>query len=272
MSGQRTLCSNNMRQLILSWHMYNGDFTGHIVTSCTGNCGNWGNPAAWAPGYCGGADQPGSFADVPGGIGLSLTGVAPPFNESSAQALQAGAFWPYASSLPVYQCPGDHTTVTNVHRFRNYAMNCYMNGYPTEYKDGAIAGYGDGDPPVLVFFQKEAQVLKPAGLFVFIEQDPFSIDDDEFDLNPYDGAGFLTGMEAPSRVHANCFNWSFADGHSETYNMRDYAKSINWVAPAPAGSFTVQQVDGGGILNPDWQAVTNRTSIAAPTKAAAARP
>jgi prepilin-type processing-associated H-X9-DG protein len=70
-------------------------------------------------------------------------------------------------------------------------------------------------------------------------------------------------MEAPSRVHANCFNWSFADGHAETYQLRDVPKSINWVANSMAGSCTVQKADSAqpGGLNPDWVAVSNHTSV-----------
>jgi prepilin-type processing-associated H-X9-DG protein len=70
-------------------------------------------------------------------------------------------------------------------------------------------------------------------------------------------------MEAPSRVHAHCFNWSFADGHAETYALRDYPKSINWVANSLPGSFTVQKLDPAepGGLNPDWLAVSNHTSV-----------
>ncbi len=263
--AQRTYCANNMHQLALSWYMYNGDFTGHIVSCEAAVSDGVANKAAWAPGYCGGGDQPGSFAGT-GAASETDTYYGPsPFDESSAQALQAGALWPYTTSLPLYQCPGDRTTVTNAHRFRNYAVNCYMNGTGVANHDGSISGCGDLDPPRLVFFQREAQLLKPASLFVFIDQDPFSIDDDEFSINPFnaDATMDLSGMEAPSRVHANCFNWSFADGHAETYKLRDYPKSINWVAPSAPGSFTVQKLDGAwaGGLNPDWLAVSNCTSL-----------
>jgi prepilin-type N-terminal cleavage/methylation domain-containing protein/prepilin-type processing-associated H-X9-DG protein len=253
MDGQRTYCQNNMHQLVLSWYMYNGDNTSKIVTCDAVISSGVPNKAAWAPGFDGGADQPGSFNGYgPSSESDSYFGPSP-FIESSAQALQAGAIWPYVKSLQLYQCPGDNTTITNAHRFRNYAVNCYMNGF----------AYGDTTPPKLVFFQKEPQILKPAFLFVFIEQDPFSIDDDEFDINPFnaDASGSLTGMEAPSRVHANCFNWSFADGHAETYKLRD-SKSINWFG-ATSGSFTVGKIDPAwpGGLNPDWLAVSNHTSI-----------
>jgi prepilin-type N-terminal cleavage/methylation domain-containing protein len=256
--SQRAYCANNMHHLGLSWCMYNGDFAGHIVSAEAETPSGAMNKAAWAPGYCGGADQPGSF-------GPESIAWPSPFNESSGQAIQAGTLWPYVISLPVYQCPGDHTTVTNVHRFRNYAINGYMNGVAVTNSNGTLSGYGDSDPPRLVFFQRDAQLLKPATLFVFIDQDPFSIDDDEFDINPFnaDATGALTGMEAPSRVHADCFNWSFADGHAETYQLRDYAKSIKWVANSMPGSFTVQKLDGSwpGGDNPDWLAVSNHTSL-----------
>ena len=258
MNSQRTYCANNMHQLALVWAMYNSDFAGRIVSCEAVTAAGRMNTAAWAPGYCGGADQHGSF-------GAETVEWPPPFNESSAQALMAGSFWPYLKSLPAYQCPGDRTTVTNAHRFRNYAISGYMNGTPYVDAGGALAGYGDLNPPRLVFFQKESQLFTPAGLFVFMDQDPFSIDDDEFDINPFgaDSSGALTGMEAPSRVHADCFNWSFADGHAETYHLRDLPKSINWIADSLPGSFTVQKLDPAqpGGLNPDWLAVSNHTSL-----------
>lgn len=256
--GQRAHCANNMHQLALSWSMYSGDFNGRIVSAEAVTAAGAMNTAAWAPGYCGGADQPGAFA------GETIDWPSP-YNESSAQAIEAGALWPYVHSLLTYQCAGDHTTVTNAHRFRNYAISCYMNGTPNIYPGGVLAGYGDYSPVHLMFFQKETQIYRPAQLFVFIDQDPFSIDDDEFSVNPFNlpPTGDLTGMEAPSRVHADCFNWSFADGHAETYKLRDYAKSINWVANSMADSFTVQKLDPAypGGLNPDWLAVSNHLSL-----------
>jgi prepilin-type processing-associated H-X9-DG protein len=172
--------------------------------------------------------------------------------------------WPYVTSLPLYQCPGDQTTVTNAHRFRNYAINGYVNGTPAETVGGTPIGYGDSSPPKLIFFQKESQLFKPASVFVFIDQDPFSIDDDEFTVNPFGDSATadLTGMEAPSRVHGNCFNWSFADGHTETYKLRDTRMSVDW-SGATAGSFTVQKFDSAfpGGLNPDWLEVSNHTSL-----------
>jgi prepilin-type N-terminal cleavage/methylation domain-containing protein len=258
LEGQRTYCANNMHQLVLSWFMYNGDFSGRIVSCEPITAAGAVNTAAWAPGYCGGADQSGSF-------GAESIAWPAPYNESSAQQIMNGALWPYVKSLPAYQCPGDHTTVTNVHRFRNYAISGYMNGTPYDYPGNVLVGYGDTDPPKLLFFQKESQLLKPASLFIFIDQDPLSIDDDEFDINPFsaDASGDLSGMEAPSRVHGNCFNWSFGDGHAETYQLRDVPKSINWVANSLPGSFTVQKLDPAqpGGLNPDWLAVSNHTSL-----------
>ncbi|HEX4121278.1 MAG TPA: type II secretion system protein, partial [Verrucomicrobiae bacterium] len=116
LEGQRTYCANNMHQLVLSWFMYNGDFSGRIVSCEPITAAGAVNTAAWAPGYCGGADQSGSF-------GAESIAWPAPYNESSAQQIMNGALWPYVKSLPAYQCPGDHTTVTNVHRFRNYAIS-----------------------------------------------------------------------------------------------------------------------------------------------------
>lgn len=265
MDAQRTYCMNNMHQLVLSWVMYNGDNKGNLVTCYWLDAS--GNPttACWGPGYCGGSDQGGAFN------GELLTGFPSPYNESCPQQLKNGVFWPYLQSLPTYQCPGDQTTVTNAHRSRNYAMNCYMNGYYS-----GTGGYGDnGTPSQYVFFQKESQVTTPANLFVFIDQDPDSIDDDEFDINPLGtGDNYLVGMEAPSRVHGGGFDWSFADGHSESYKLRDVAESINWVAPAPSGFFTVRMLDKNepGGYNPDWVTVSNHTSIFVSSTPARTRP
>ncbi len=263
LDAQKTFCANNMHQLALSWFMYSSDFKGNLVTCQAVVIANQANLAAWAPGNCAGSDQGGSFTTQEYNPNLGPY----PFAESSGDALKAGAIWPYVTSLPLYQCPGDHTTVSNLHRARNYAMNCYMNGTALAYPDGTYSGYGDKDPPQLMFFRKEAQVLRPANLFVFIDNDPFSIDDDEFSLNPFSASTFgdLSGMEAPSRVHGNSFCWSFADGHSELYKLKDYARSINWVAPAPGGSFTVQQLDANGASNPDWLVVVSNATIPIPT-------
>src|SRR5271163_237140 len=56
LDAQRTYCMNNMHQLATAWHVYNLDYDGNIV-SCEAVLNDAMNTAAWAPGYCGGADQ-----------------------------------------------------------------------------------------------------------------------------------------------------------------------------------------------------------------------
>jgi prepilin-type N-terminal cleavage/methylation domain-containing protein len=255
--AQRTYCMSNLRQLAYAWHMYNGDSGGMLVSTYPIiDGGDVANLACWCPGYVGGADNPAQsvWPKIDGYYGAS-----PFYDRSSLVALQNGTFWPYYKSANGFRCPADMRTISNTPPARTYAMSSYMNGLCNTNADGTLSGYGDTDPPNYVFFQKEAQVLKPSQLFINLDEDPACVDDGMFVVDMGVGDGLV---EAPGRQHGNAFCWNFADGHAEIYKLRDHL-TINWIDVEGTGGLPIPKQDATqpGGLNPDWVAITNATSL-----------
>jgi prepilin-type N-terminal cleavage/methylation domain-containing protein len=256
-AAQKTYCGNNLRQLAIAWHMYNGDYAGNIVSAYPVTSDSGGkdtqNLACWCPGYVGGSDVAGQsiWQETDPTYGTPTN-----YDRSSPIAVQSGTFWPYLRSLPVFQCPSDPRHIFGNPPARDYAMNSYMNGLNMAGFGASPAyGYGDASTPNYVFFEKENQVLKPAGLFLLIEEDPACIDDGCFVVDMGDGNGI---EEAPARTHNYSYGIDFADGHAEFYALRDPAtknwQDVNKGLPIP-------KIDPGGGVNPDYAALTNVTTI-----------
>jgi prepilin-type N-terminal cleavage/methylation domain-containing protein len=273
--AQRIKCMNNLRQLALGWHMYNGDFAGNLVVDyplvLDPNTGVYEsgvpNPATWCPGYCGGSDNKtlSTLAEENPTYGPNGSG----YDTSSNVAIMAGQLWPYVRSLPVYVCPADRRTIYGQPPCRSYSMNSWMNGYDS------VTGVGFGDstsPPSYIFFKKEADLRKPAQLFINIDEDPATLDDGVFLVDVGTAAGFV---ELPGRQHGAAYCLNFADGHSEIHKLKDQL-TINYTPAqgAPAGLYQDSSFKGGtGVWgnreiandNPDWndlQAVATMLKVA----------
>jgi prepilin-type N-terminal cleavage/methylation domain-containing protein len=271
--AQRIKCMSNLRQLAFGWHMYNGDFGGKIVYNYPMEAdGVTVATRSWCPGFCGGSDiaRQSEWNTTESGYGP-----APYYNTSSTYAVQSGALWPYMRSLPVYRCPADPRLIGGQPPARSYAMSSWMNGFAQQHADGT-SGWGDTDPPSYTFFTKEAQILQPSRLFVFLDEDPGILDDEIFfmDIGNASPGGLI---EIPARDHGNAYALNFADGHSEIHKLKDKT-TINWAIPAPdATGTTPGRGDGtwsGGTgvwgnqepagFNPDWEDLVYAASIPAP--------
>jgi prepilin-type processing-associated H-X9-DG protein len=134
---------------------------------------------------------------------------------------------------------------------RSVSMNGWMNGRSFGDPSGVTTTYETpaSDTSCLYrLFRKEIQVLKPATLWVMIDEDEKSINDSMFVVDMGAGSGIA---DAPARRHGNAYGINFADGHSEIYKLKD-PRSRNWTS-LPIANY--------GPLNPDWTALTNVATI-----------
>ena len=178
--AHRIACLNNIRQLQLSWHLYANDNNGAIPE-------NAGLPGSW----------------VWGNAKLDTT----------ASNIQAGVIYPYSTSVAIYHCPADRSTVTasSQVRFRSYAMCVWIRG---------------DDPGAQPSLRNLSQFIHPgpSSTFIFIDENEGSIDNGSF---------FVMGLEQwvwvnwPTTRHNLGGTLSFADGHVEWWKWRDGALRFN---------------------------------------------
>ncbi|PYK62175.1 MAG: prepilin-type cleavage/methylation domain-containing protein [Verrucomicrobia bacterium] len=146
--------------------------------------------------------------------------------------IQRGLLFPYNSSVAIYHCPADRSTVETINgtklpmlRTRSYNMSQSINGLPI-YPDNAVQLIY---PPS---FQKESSINdpSPSQLFTFIDVHENGILDSLFGIPPsgwkfWDADGNeleATWWDLPAGRHNQGCNFSFADGHVEHWK---------WAAP-----------------------------------------
>ena len=140
-----------------------------------------------------------------------------------------GLLYPTVNSAKIYKCPADRKMVNNALTVRSMSMNCWMN--PIEVW---------GDTPVHVFRKiSDIAAPTPSMAFVFIDENPNTINDGFFVCNPL----AATWVDAPASYHGQAGGLSFADGHAEIKHWRD-SKVVN----ATQSNFAPQ----AGIADLQW--------------------
>ncbi|MDB6068007.1 MAG: hypothetical protein JWR26_4215 [Pedosphaera sp.] len=193
-------CINNQRQLMLAWTMYANDNHDSLVPN--GEKGNQvssptdpslqpgGANAQWCPGWM----QDASAVNV--------------------AFIQAGLIYPYINNFAVYKCPADKSkyplnTAFGQPRVRSMSMNAWMN--PIRIWQGEMN---------VKTFRKQNDINGPgpSQAFVFIDENPYAIDDGYFvcDLNQ---PNFWVNV--PATYHNNAGGMSYADGHAEIKRWTD---------------------------------------------------
>jgi prepilin-type N-terminal cleavage/methylation domain-containing protein len=204
-------CLDNEKQLSLAWIMYADDNNDMLAPNrgLGGAAGvnYYGNPLTMAnlqPGednatWCAGNIQ---------NLGCAI---------NQDKWIEAGLLYPYLKNVNVYHCPADKTVVPHgasplVQKpaLRTYSMNCWVQpmdspGYKTTVWMG-IGGY--------TVYTKLSNMVRPgpSKTWVFIEENPYSIDDGFFAVNP----GVTTSWpNLPAVLHGDASVLAYADGHSQ---------------------------------------------------------
>lgn len=205
--SQAFQCLENQRQLVRAWQMYAQDNHGKLAPN--GNESTQGSSAN-DPMYQGAYVQwcPGRMdSDAPAGW------------PTNADFLKAGCIYPYVKTVTVYRCPADHSTALVYGklepRIRSISMNGWMN--PINIWDTSANGR---------VFRKESDLglMGPANIWLFVDENPFSINDAMMAEYPPAGptaATNLNWVDYPATYHNGGSGISFCDGHAEIKKWTD---------------------------------------------------
>jgi len=193
-------CLNNLKQLELCCHLYmtdNADFMppNNFVYDIT------------------------TLKAIPGNEGPSwCTNVAP--YESDPAGIKAGLLFQYNTSIGIYRCPADQSTIETPAgvklaqpRIRSYNMSQSINGI-------SYAGQISASVPHYAKFTAIRNPT-PVGLFVFIEVHQDEIMDTQFGI-PVEVNWWSQDVwwDVPANRHNKGCNFSFADGHVEHWKWK----------------------------------------------------
>ncbi len=189
-------CLNNLKQLSTCWHLYALDHADSLPPN-------------------------NSIALIGGGTGASAASWCTNFvYDVDPAGIVNGLLFPYNSSLGIYHCPADRSTITTPAgvslsqlRWRSYNMNLCINGAPE------LDPYGWSNPS----FKKLTEIRdpNPSQLFVFIEVHEDEIFDCTFGMPAQQYWGDAqVWWDIPANRHAQGANLSFGDGHAERWKWR----------------------------------------------------
>lgn len=181
-------CANNLQQLSVAWHLYADDnddllVNNHGVPETLARRQTWANNVQdWVDGD----------------------------DNTNLVYLTNSKLGPYANrSTEIYKCPADREPALNGQRIRTMSMNAQVGN------SGEITNRFN---PAYAQFFKQADIAKPAGIFVFLDEHCDTLNDGFF-VNRLDD--YVWG-NLPGSYHNGAVNLSFADGHLESHR---------WVVP-----------------------------------------
>jgi prepilin-type N-terminal cleavage/methylation domain-containing protein/prepilin-type processing-associated H-X9-DG protein len=191
-------CLNNLKQLENCWHLYALDHNDFLPPNNSIADINTGNAMASAVTWCSNYAR---FDTDPVGI-------------------RNGLLFQYNTSLPIYHCPADHSTVETPAgvklgqtRWRSYNMSLCINGAPE------LDPYSWSNPS----FKKYTDIRNPgpAALWVFVDVHEDEIFDSTFGMpaTQYWGDARVW-WDVPANRHNQGANLSFGDGHAEHWRWR----------------------------------------------------
>ncbi len=194
--AQRAACASNLRQLDLAWQVYYGENDDYLAESYSFN-----NPSAWVQGD-----------------------MSNPSQATNANLIRKGSLYPYAypggGGVALYHCPTDPGVTiggTNYPSVRSYSMNGFMGG-----RDPSIGPIPSTADKYVEFFSKDSDLARahPSQLWVLVDEDERSIDDGFFVTDP-NGQVWFDFPAISKRRHDFSYGLSFADGHSEIWQITD---------------------------------------------------
>lgn len=205
---------SNKKQLTLAWIMYTGDNYETLVPNADQSVTVNGTPS-WIPQNC---HMDWSLSPNNTNVTFMMTN-------------QLGSYC--AGQNKIYTSPGDNFLslvqkavgfgkIAN-HRARSVSMDAAVGGDGLNHpSDNGKSGY---KPPASLagtlnpffFATKMNQLRHPSESWVFINEDPDSIDDGILYVDPKSANGNGTLIEIPSSYLGGACGLSFADGHAEVH-------------------------------------------------------
>ena len=215
--AKTTNCLSNMKQLQLCWHMYlddNGDSLPLNGPAPVNGPGGNGLPNSW---ITGGAQD-----------------TAPALNPSPLPLISSGVLYPYNKSPSLYACPANTRQFTYQQDPPNHFQPCVAPQARTVAINYPLGGFTSGDPAGTSVLATGARSVRkysaitapnpgPSKMFVFMDENEFSVDDGDFATSLVGGPNAGTWWNYPGSRHSNGTTLSFADGHAEYWKWHGTA-------------------------------------------------
>lgn len=183
----RTQCTNNLKQLTMSMHMYSGDFREYLPEP------NWNSP--WL--------RRGWLYDA--SRGTVPNPMAAPYNTNASAAYLSGLLWDYIKNPSVYRCPTDNTNLPSW-RLRTQKLTSYL-------MNGAVCGFGKISPSSY----KAGQFRQDAIIFwQALETNPGDWND-----------GSSSPDEGITKLHSYGTTVGVVDGHIEYLKTVKFYAEVN---------------------------------------------
>ena len=193
-------CLSNTRQLMIAWTIYSSDNNEKLVSYSDWCLGTM----SWQ------ASSQNSDTTL-------LVGPQP---AGQPQPLLAS----YIRNPGIFKCPADRYQNANTPspRVRSVSMNGALgDGGSGPQVEGTNPGnrqyYGAGGT-LNKNAQKTSDIRRPVDVFVMLDEEPDSINDATFMLNPGYSPNGETWRDLPASYHGNGCCFSFADGHAEIHH------------------------------------------------------
>ncbi|MGH7950775.1 MAG: prepilin-type N-terminal cleavage/methylation domain-containing protein [Limisphaerales bacterium] len=242
--AQGIQCMNNQRQLCLAWKMYSGDNTDNLPPN--------GDEQ----------DQPGSLTATdnpqwcPGRQDLAAQ-LSPEGNVNSAnvgyQWIEKGVIYPYINNVAVYKCPADRfgislTGFTGTLKYthvRSMSMNEWLSPIKVWNNVSTVVAY-----------YKETAIRNPVDTWVFLDENPYSMNDACFICQP----GAANWIDCPASYHDGANGMAFVDGHAEIHKWHDSAVLTGFNS-LPYGNPSFTQVSPKQNPPTDLQWLESKSSV-----------
>jgi prepilin-type N-terminal cleavage/methylation domain-containing protein/prepilin-type processing-associated H-X9-DG protein len=199
--AQGIQCLSNNKQLGLAWLMYADDNKSVLCENTEGGVfPSAGGSPSWVYGW--------------------ENFVANNSDNTNLTTIVEGLLGPYTMNQSgIYKCPADIYLCTEdgrkVPRLRSNSMNAYLQG-------GAY-GFVSGSTwyPQYYCYNKLADIVNPgpAGLFVFVDEHPDSINDGWIIIDPTTPNAW--GNDMPASYHNGACGFCFTDGHAEIHTWME---------------------------------------------------
>jgi prepilin-type N-terminal cleavage/methylation domain-containing protein/prepilin-type processing-associated H-X9-DG protein len=214
--AQGVSCLNNGHQILIAWQGWSADNTDYVPTCQDANAN--ANRPNWISGS------------------LNWDGANPSNFDFTVDLANPNPtkspLWTYTGKSPgVYKCVADKSSVVlayawnglnagaKVPRVRSLSMSQVFG--TGEWLDGGP----NGGQTHWKTFQKLSSILFPATTFVFVDENPGSINDAAFAWQatgntPLDAAGSSRIIDLPATWHNGACGFSFSDGHAEIHKWK----------------------------------------------------
>ena len=209
-----TQCMSNEKQLVLAWKLYVDDAR---------NIFPYNEPGATPPGWVSGE--------------LDYSGANYNYDVNNVINPLYAQIGPYVSKQPgIFKCPADRSCASGLKgppRIRSISMSQAI-GYNSS---GKVDNQGQWLPvPQYLCYFKESDLGRPgpSSLWLFIDENPDSINDAAFAFQMPDGNS-TEWIDYPSKLHGNACGLGFVDGHAEVHK---------WLNPRGLPTTTYQGTGG----------------------------